>query len=200
MIQTNQMFLFRKNLRKYLTSLLWQAAVSDRLKQMGRGVKTTLGLLEHKGTIPMFLLIYSFNKYLLDPFSFPGTAGKGKQMFSQVKHKTITDCQVSPPTCEPSSLWELNLIPAPASLDKRHILCHGQDSFGNWNCKSVETAAGRDWEKPEVTSTVACSYHWLSLGHPCVRCYPSYSCFLWPWNSVLVPRDQSREAARDQAG
>ena len=60
-----------------------------------------------------------------------------------------------------------------------------------WNCS---------WEKQEVTATIACSYHWLSLGHPCVRCCPSYSCFLGHRNSVLVPTDWSREVARDQAG
>lgn len=43
---------------------------------MGHGVKGTLGLLEHKGAIPLFLLIYSFNKYLFCPFYVPGTAGK----------------------------------------------------------------------------------------------------------------------------
>ena len=43
---------------------------------MGKGVKGTLGLLEHKGAIPLFLLIYSFNKYLFCPFYVPGTAGK----------------------------------------------------------------------------------------------------------------------------
>ena len=61
---------------------------------MGKGVKGTLGLLEHKGAIPLFLLIYSFIKYLFCPFYVPGTAGKESEREAKwMKHKIVNRCQ-----------------------------------------------------------------------------------------------------------
>lgn len=79
-----KMFLFRKKLR---------AAVRNRLKQMGHGVKSTLGLLEHKGTTLVFLWVYSFNKYRLDLPPFQALLGRGSQRSAKGNTKQLRTAQ-----------------------------------------------------------------------------------------------------------
>lgn len=68
------MCLFRKTPKKVV--IFSDKHSEDKIETDGHGVKGTLGLLNIKGAIPLFLLIYSFNKYLFCPFYVPGTAGK----------------------------------------------------------------------------------------------------------------------------
>lgn len=155
---------------------------------MEHGVRNTLGLLEHKEIIQMFLLIYSFNKYLLEPFSIPGTAGNGKQMFSQVKHKTVTDYPVSPQTHK-LKVYE-------SSTSSQSLPARTTDIFYALDRILLETGIAKCWDYSlkGLGKTGGNMYRHFLISIDCHWCTtvlgafpPSYSCFLGHTKCVLVP-------------
>lgn len=144
------MCLFRKNLRRYL-SLFWQAAVRDRLKQMGHGVQSALCLLEHKGAIPLFLLIYSLNKYLFCPFYVPNTAGKESKHEAKWSTKQLQMPGVTSDT--QTSFMRAQLNSRNCQLEQQIYFMPWTGFLGTRELQKSWTIARKDWEKQEMIST-----------------------------------------------
>lgn len=98
----------------------WQAAVRDRLEQMGLGVKSNLGLFAHTGMIPIMLLIYLTNiYYVLSMFrALLGRKRSAKPNEAQISYIAPGITRTHKQKC----LWEPSFSPGPAATTSR-ITC-----------------------------------------------------------------------------